>query len=93
MRIRFYELLGECQAIHGRISLQSMAVETGIDRGMLAKIADGEIELINHIYIDALFTYFKRRLPDLELSDVISVSEIDLPVEIQARGRKRRSPK
>lgn len=93
MRIKFYELLGKCQAIHGRISLQSMATETGIDRGMLTKIADGDIELINHIYVDALFTYFKRRLPYIDVSDLLYVSEIDLPIEIQTRGRKKNTPR
>jgi hypothetical protein len=89
MIIRFNELKARCRDEGQKFTLRQMADETGVHLRMLDKIAAGNYGLINPQTVDALWTFFRRRLPDLQPTEFIVPEIIDLPTKISGRGRAR----
>lgn len=90
MRIRFNELKAKCKDLDVKVTNEEISTATGINIGAIEKIAAGRMEMINVKYVDALYTYFKQHLPDLEAKDFIILRTIHLPISVESRGIKRK---
>lgn len=89
-RIRFNELKARCKDLDSKVTNDEISLVTGINIGAIEKIASGRFEMVNAKYVDALYTYFKQRLPDLKVEDFIMLRSIHLPISVESRGIKRK---
>jgi len=90
MRIKFNELKAKCKDMDIKVTNEEISIATGINIGAIEKIASGRFEMVNAKYVDALYTYFKQRLPDLKVEDFIILRSIHLPISVESRGIKRK---
>lgn len=90
MIIRFNELKARCQDRGQRVTLREMAAATGVNLRMLDKLAAGDYGLLNPKMLDALWTFFQQRLPDLTPAEFIVPEVVELPIQVVGRGRPRK---
>lgn len=84
MIIKLNELKGRKADQGERVTLDDIAVGTGINRATLDNISRGIIKEIRIEYIDALCTYF-----NISPNDLIEIEPVNLPLALNIRPDRR----